>query len=62
MNSSRFFHIDPDSRLVVSVVEPKVERMDANLGYQNVVYDMDRVIVKYCSRYCCGCLHYQVLF
>ena len=40
---------EPDKK-VESVVERKAKRLDANLGYQNVAYDMDRVILTYSSR------------
>jgi hypothetical protein len=36
-----------------SVVERKLRRFDANLGYQNIAYDIDRVALQYSSGYFC---------
>ena len=40
----------PDSRLV-SILGRKQERLDATLAYQNMAYDVDRVQLKYASKY-----------
>jgi hypothetical protein len=38
------------NKKVESVVERKAKRLDANLGYQNVAYDIDSVTLTYSSR------------
>jgi hypothetical protein len=41
----------PDNSRLVSILGRKQERLDATLAYQNMAYDIDRVQLKYASKY-----------